>query len=144
MRPEDVVNVLMSLAANADKLNKAQVKELFRILIAVGNFPVCPACHQPITSMKEFSWDHIYPASRRGSHEICNMQPMHRACNEAKSNMIQPEYFDTSYEITAEIHVEIVARKESRKKKKNRKVAHYKPHQIAEMGFVSRRREKKH
>ncbi|MDE6478179.1 MAG: HNH endonuclease [Alphaproteobacteria bacterium] len=143
MRPEDIKKLILSLAACADKLNKHQVKELYRMMIACGKYPICPACHQPITTMQDFSWDHIYPASRGGSHDIRNMQPMHRVCNEAKSDIVQEQYFDTEYTITTEVRIELIARKEKRKKKKNRKVTHLKPHQIAEMGFIDRRGKKR-
>lgn len=131
MKTSDVENVILSLAASAEKLDRSQLKQLFRILIAVGQFPVCPACHQPITDIDEFTWDHIYPRAKGGSDNLSNLQPMHRVCNEQKGSKIQKEYFDCECEITTEIKIEIIERCERRKKKKRRNVAHLKPWQLA-------------
>ncbi len=131
MKPSDIENVILSLAMCADKLDRAQVKQLYRILIAVGQFPVCPACHQPITDIDEFTWDHIYPRAKGGSDNLCNLQPMHRRCNQNKGDKIEHQYFNCNCELTTEILVEFVTRPERRKKKKkHRNVQHLKVWQV--------------
>ena len=73
MRPEDIRRVLIALEGCAHSLNRDQVKQLYQILIACGQYPVCPVCNQPITSIEDFTWDHIVPESRGGSDDISNI-----------------------------------------------------------------------
>ena len=131
MKISDIENVALSLAMCADRLDRAQVKQLFRILIAVGEFPVCPACHQPITDIDEFTWDHIYPRAKGGSDHLSNLQPMHRRCNQNKGDRVENQYFNCDCELTTEIMVQLVTRPERRKKKKKRRnIEHLKVWQV--------------
>lgn len=138
MRTEDVQKILHTLMLCADKLDRSQVKQLFRILISVGRFPVCVACHQPITDIRDFSWDHIWPASKGGSNELVNMQPMHCACNVAKGCEIQPQYIKYEAELIISAETDAPALQQKPKKYKNtkkRNIQRFTPSQIAELGF---------
>ncbi len=132
MRPDDIKGLLNTLSQVADKLDRKQVKQLYCMLIAHGQYPVCPACNQPITSTQDFSWDHIVPASRGGSDNISNMVPMHAHCNELKGNQFFDELFDVEYKITTQIKLEIVQPVvvqpvvQKKKKKKKRNIARFK------------------
>ena len=106
MRPEDIRRVLIALEGCAHSLNRDQVKQLYQILIACGQYPVCPACNQPITSIEDFTWDHIYPACHGGTNKLSNMVPMHKGCNESKGSQFFEELYDVEYEITAKIVIE--------------------------------------
>ena len=144
MRPEEVKKLLITLSDCADKLDRRQVKQLYCMLIGAGQYPVCPACNQPITSPQEFSWDHIVPASRGGSDDISNMVPMHAHCNELKGNQFFDELFDAQYLITTEIRLEIVqpeikAPVAKKHKKKKRDVQRFKAWQHCSMKNFRRR-----
>ncbi len=131
MHTEDVKNLLLTLSTCADKLDRKHVKQLYCMLIAAGQYPVCPACKQPITSPQDFTWDHIVPESRGGSDDISNMVPMHAHCNELKGNQFFDELFDVPYIITTEIKLEIIhpvaaAPVVKKHKKKKRNISRYK------------------
>lgn len=133
MRSEDVQNLLRTLITCADRLNRAQVKQLYRMLIAVGHFPLCAACHQPITDMNDFTWDHIWPASKGGNNDLINMQPMHCACNQSKGCELSDDCLEYEAELTVQIAVTPPHKKH--KKRKNRNVQRYKASQASSMVF---------
>jgi hypothetical protein len=131
MKPEDIKNLLVALESCATSMDRKQVKQLYAILIACGQYPVCPVCNQPITDIKDFTWDHIRPASRGGSDDISNMIPMHATCNVLKGNQYFEELFDIKYEITAEIKLKISeeyvpAKTKKGRKRKKRNIAKFK------------------
>lgn len=121
MKPEDIKNLLIALEGCASSMDRKQVKQLYSILIACGQYPVCPVCNQPIADIKDFTWDHIRPASRGGSDDISNMVPMHGKCNVLKGNKYFEELFNIEYEITTEIKIKISDEYVSAKTKKGRK-----------------------
>lgn len=120
MNPENVRYLLFSLFACAGDMTRNQVKELYRILIAHENYPVCSYCRQPITSIKEFTWDHIYPKFRGGSDDIANMQPMHRNCNLDKGNTVISRQ-EITYELTLRADFDLDMRIEASAEYRNRK-----------------------
>ncbi|MBR4891974.1 MAG: HNH endonuclease [Alphaproteobacteria bacterium] len=134
MKPQDVKDLLNALVPVADKLDRKQVKQLYSMLIANGQYPVCPACNQPITTVQDFTWDHIVAASKGGSDDISNMVPMHAKCNELKGNQYFDELFEVEYKITTEIKLEVVYPVVEPapvivKKQKKRNVTRFKPWQ---------------
>jgi 5-methylcytosine-specific restriction endonuclease McrA len=44
----------------------------------------CQLCKLPISTDKEFSWDHIIPLARGGPHATENLWPAHLKCNSRK------------------------------------------------------------
>lgn len=145
MCSDDVINLLKTLSLVADKLDRKQVKQLYCMLITHGQYPVCPACNQPITSTQDFTWDHIVPESKGGSDDISNMVPMHAHCNEIKGNQFFDELFDVEYKITTQIKLEFVQPvviqpvvKKKRKKKK-RNIARFKTWQHCSIRDINRR-----
>lgn len=133
-RQKDTLNALIKDSRN---LNLKQLKRLFYLAIVTRNYPICPACNLPITNHKEFSLDHIYPASKGGLNCLHNLQPMHKQCNELKGCEIQVKYF-IEYEITLTIKKEIVKNHERRKQKKRRNSKWLKPWQIKHNNDKSR------
>lgn len=97
MKKKDIKNVLKALGAVAWKLNPNEVKRLYAMLIAHGVYPVCPLCKEPISSINDFTWDHIVPRSRGGSDHISNMAPTHAKCNEEKGKQFLDELFEAEY-----------------------------------------------
>lgn len=93
MTENEIKAILVGILGCWDTLTPAEVKGLLKILAARGYFPKCAACHKPITDYKDFSWDHIIPASKGGPDVIGNMQPMHVGCNVDKGSEIDEKYF---------------------------------------------------
>jgi len=123
MNKHQIEQAILALAACAGTIDKRQMKQIYRILIAHGRFPICPACNQPITDINDFSWDHVYPHSCGGSNDLYNLQPMHKICNELKDCKIDSKYINVQYEFTEELRIACSKRKyKTRTSKKNRHV----------------------
>lgn len=121
MKKKDVKNVLKAPGAIAHKLDTAEVKRLYAMLIAHDVYPVCPLCKEPIVSINDFSWDHIVPRSRGGSDHISNMAPTHTKCNENKGKVFIDMLFNVEYRLSLEIPAEdndALSVKEIKRKKK--------------------------
>lgn len=116
MTKKQVEGVLKALVKCADTIDKGQLKQIYRILIANGKYPVCPACRQPITNIDDFTWDHILPHCMGGSNDLYNLQPMHSVCNMAKGCTFDSCYLDEQYELTDELVLDVTQRKQKRKK----------------------------
>lgn len=139
MQPKDVKKVILTLAEYADRLKPHQLKEIYRVLIKLGQYPVCPACGKPIVTIEDFSWDHICPKHHNGNSELINLQPMHAKCNSDKGHEIQAQYFfDISYEMTTSINFNISVK--YKKPKKCRKVKRIKPWQLHQMGLTNKKK----
>lgn len=79
------------------------LKQVYRIAIDNGIWPVCPYCNKAITDVSEFTIDHRFPKSLGGADSIENLQPMHKKCNAKKGNSILGT--DVEYEITINLHI---------------------------------------
>ena len=123
----DAQYVLQELEQIAPKLVKSDIKKLYRVAIECDMAPKCYACNLPITHIKDFSWDHVYPHSKGGSDKLYNLVPMHKSCNARKGAQVFEDLLSVQYTLILEPIVVIIERKEMRKHKKNRKIKRLKP-----------------
>lgn len=47
---------------------------------------VCHLCERPI-SLQEITVDHVLPRKLGGTHEVNNLAPAHKKCNQRRGNM---------------------------------------------------------
>ncbi len=140
MKPEDIKDLLIALNGCVGSMTRKHVKQLYAVLIGCGQYPVCPVCNQPITTIKDFTWDHIRPASRGGSNDLSNMVPMHADCNVSKGNQFFEELFTINYQITAEIKLEVPkAKKQKKKKRKKKKISKFNAWKAERFGNCKKR-----
>ncbi|MCL2537990.1 MAG: HNH endonuclease [Alphaproteobacteria bacterium] len=124
---------------------KKEVKRLYSISIKYGEYPPCALCGEPITDIRDFSFDHKIPASKGGKGTLENLQPSHKWCNRDRGNKyikIEEYSIDNNYiveitrrefgreytvkityfgnEIKFEGDHEILGQYESQRKRKNR------------------------
>lgn len=124
MTEQEIRKLIFTLAEFASSLTRSELKSIFRMLIARGKFPECASCHSPIMSEEDFSWDHIYPSSLGGKNSVKNLQPMHKICNELKSNTVEisEHFFDhMEPEMIGEVMEDIQKKAMKKGKKKNSK-----------------------
>ena len=93
MTEQEVNTVFTSMTTIWDKITPQELRFLYRILIAHGNPPICSACKKPITTVEDFSLDHVVAQSIGGADSIKNLTPMHTSCNVAKGSIVNPTYF---------------------------------------------------
>lgn len=121
MKKKDIKNVIKALGSVAWQLDANEVKRLYAMLIAHGIYPVCPLCKEPISSINDFTWDHIIPRSRGGKDHISNMAPAHAKCNEERGKTFVDELFDVEYKFKIDMPVadeSAMSLKEIKRKKK--------------------------
>ena len=106
MKKKDIKNVIKALGSVAWQLDANEVKRLYAMLIVHGIYPVCPLCKEPISSINDFTWDHIVPRSRGGSDHISNMAPTHAKCNENKGKVFVDTFFDVEYRLSLDTPTE--------------------------------------
>ncbi|MBO5833450.1 MAG: HNH endonuclease [Alphaproteobacteria bacterium] len=94
MTPKEITSLLASLEKNSGQLTKKHLKKIYALLIASGQFPVCPWCLEYIYNINDFTWDHIVPKSCGGTDDLSNLQPMHKSCN---NEMKQHFVYTTEY-----------------------------------------------
>lgn len=121
MKKKDIKNVIKALGSVAWQLDTNELKRLYAMLIAHGIYPVCPLCKEPISSINDFTWDHIVPRSRGGKDHISNMVPVHAKCNEERGKTFVDELFDVEYRFKIDMPVadeSVMSLKEIKRKKK--------------------------
>ena len=121
MKKKDIKNVIKALGSVAWQLDANEVKRLYAMLIAHGIYPVCPLCKEPISSINDFTWDHIIPRSRGGKDHISNTAPAHAKCNEERGKNFVDELFDVEYKLKIDMPVAdegVMSLKEIKRKKK--------------------------
>ena len=122
--------VLAQLESVAERLEKRDIKRLFRVAMYCGSPPKCAACGESIVNIQEFSWDHTFPHSKGGSDKLYNLMPMHKICNERKGAQIFDDLYDVQYTIIVEPVVVLIEPQKSYKNKPYRKGKKIKPWQI--------------
>ena len=121
MKKKDIKNVIKALGSVAWQLDTNELKRLYAMLIAHGIYPVCPLCKEPISSINDFTWDHIVPRSRGGKDHISNMVPAHAKCNEERGKTFVDELFEVEYKFKIDMPVadeSVMSLKEIKRKKK--------------------------
>lgn len=108
---------------NKKNIRFVHVRIVYHIAIRHGMYPVCPYCKTQITSLEDFTIDHIIPKSKGGNGALENLQPMHRKCNLEKGSDIP----DGLVEVPQKIH----KKHRNKKQKKERDVI--KCHSVEEL-----------
>lgn len=72
----------------------SQLNRKYRVLIALGCFPTCYLCGQPIKKQNEVSQDHVIPKSKSGKTIEANLCVTHKYCNAHKGSMTVQQWFD--------------------------------------------------
>lgn len=93
MTKEYISAILNSIFGLWQTLTPGEVKDLLRILATRNIVPKCTGCGEPIFSVDDITWDHVFPHSKGGPDLIGNLAPMHEDCNIKKADIIDDNYF---------------------------------------------------
>jgi hypothetical protein len=124
MQAKELLMLFKSLEQNPEQLNRRHLKKLYALLIAAGQYPICPWCQEYIYDINDFTWDHIVPKAAGGGDSLDNLQPMHKHCNNASKCdcVYQVEYhYDIQSELeetVLSVRVAVCKRQEPKRDKK--------------------------
>ncbi len=129
---DDGRRILALLMMYASKLRKQDIKKLYKIAIRYNLNPKCFACNQPISHIRDFSWDHLYPQSKGGSDELHNLVPMHKSCNSDKGDSVIEIVISEDYSICFDADVVVISVEDEKdnhhgRKPKKRNVVRFRP-----------------
>ncbi len=121
MTKQDIDKLLLTAAiyhcgaVDKETPTPRQIKNIFKLLILRGHFPICALCNREILKIDDFSWDHIVPHSQGGSNNLYNLQPTHRNCNMNKGCDCTSADIEAVCAESGESQADIAMRKKKRK-----------------------------